>query len=257
MSDSKKTALVTGSGRGIGCGIALQLASAGYDVGLHYGSSGSGAEDIAEQIRQMGREAFVMQADLRNINEIKVMVDHFIEKFGHIDVLVNNAGVTEFSPFLDTEESLFDNVISIDLKGTYFCTQAVARYMVSQGTEGTIIHISSNHSVGCWPGSTVYASAKAGINKLTKNMAMELSKYGIRVVGIAPGYTHKTLSIPEPTKKTKEVMSKIPMGRFCTPQEVGNAVVFLASKSSGYITGTILFIDGGALLPVATHNDLE
>lgn len=251
----RKAALVTGAGRGIGAGIALKLAEAGYDVGVHYGASEEGAKQIADQIRQSGREAVVLQADLRQVTEARALADRFVDQFGRIDLLVNNAGITKFSHFLEMEETTFDDIFQTDVKGLYFCTQQAARHMVQLGIRGVVVHISSNHAMGCWPNSSVYAAAKAGVNKLTMNMALDLAPHGIRVVGIAPGYTHHRLHPPKPSEIADSVASRIPMGRLCSPLEIGDAVVYLSSENAGYVTGTTLNMDGGALLPVVAQNE--
>jgi NAD(P)-dependent dehydrogenase (short-subunit alcohol dehydrogenase family) len=251
----RKSALVTGAGRGIGAGIALKLAEAGYDVGVHYGTSKEGAEQIAGQIRESGGEAIVLQADLRQVAEARAMADRFVDQFGHIDLLVNNAGITRFTHLLEMEENTFDDIFQTDVKGLYFCTQQAARHMVRLGIRGVVVHISSNHAMGCWPNASVYASAKACVNKLTMNMALDLASHGIRVVGIAPGYTHQGLHPPKPSEIDNSVASRIPMGRLCSPFEIGDAVVYLSSENASYVTGTTLYMDGGALLPVVAQNE--
>ncbi len=258
---SRKIALVTGSGRGIGKGIAIQLARAGYDLGIHYATSGEGARDTAGKCRALGARAELFQADIRHTDQIRAMFEAFFKVFGHIDLLVNNAGITRFQPFLEATEEMFDTVIGTDLRGTYFCAQAAARNMVENGVKGVIINISSNHSQGCWPIASFYAAAKAGVDKLGRNIAMELAPHGIRVVTIAPGYTHIPESdrpmTPQREAHLKAFYSRIPAGRFAEPREIGDAVVFLASDSAGYITGTTLYMDGGALLPVLAENRFE
>jgi len=255
---SQKVALVTGAGKGIGRGIALSLAKAGYDLGVHYSTSSKGAEEIAEAVRSMGRKAVVLKADIQVIQEIRDMYETFFQEFDHIDLCVNNAGVTKMKHFLEVEEDMWSQVINTDLRGTFFSAQAAARKMVETGTKGVIINITSNHSLGCWPNSTVYAAAKAGLDKLTKNMALDLSRYGIRVVAIAPGYTQLEWFSKEAIDRyVTPVAQRIPMKRFATPEEIGEAVVFLASEKAGYITGTTLFIDGGALLPVVADNEFR
>lgn len=255
---SRKIALVTGAGRGIGKGIALQLAKAGYDLGIHYSTTADGALDAAEKARALGARAEVFHADIRNYDEIQEMFQAFFAVYDHVDLMVNNAGITRFQPFLEATPELFDTVVGTDLRGTYFCAQAAARNMVEKGVRGVIINISSNHALGCWPNATVYAAAKAGLDKLGKNMAMELAPHGIRVVTIAPGYTQlperKRPDTPEANARFKALTDRIPGGRFAEPWEIGDAVVFLASESAGYITGTTLYIDGGSLLPVLAEN---
>ena len=255
---SRKIALVTGAGRGIGKGIALQLAKAGYDLGIHYSTTAEGAMDTAVQARALGARAELFHADIRSVEQIQEMFSQFFAVYDHIDLMVNNAGITKFAPFLEATPELFDTVMGTDLRGTYFCAQAAARNMVEKGVKGAIINISSNHALGCWPHATVYAAAKAGLGKLGKNMAMELAPHGIRVVTIAPGYTQlperQWPSTPEGEARFAQLCSRIPGGRFAQPWEIGDAVVFLASESAGYITGTTLYIDGGSLLPVLAEN---
>jgi len=240
MNMERKIALVTGAGRGIGQGIAIQLAKNGYDVGIHYSSSAEGAQETADTCRSLGARAELFQADIRNVEEIYAMFAAFEEKFDHLDLMVNNAGITRFQPFLEATPEMFDTVLYTDLRGSYFCAQAAARNMVKNEVRG------------------FYAAAKAGLEKAGKNMAMELAPYGIRVVTIAPGYTAtKAWNVPENgpvSERHQKIINRIPAGRYARPWEIGDAVVFLASDSAGYITGTTLFIDGGALLPVIPEN---
>lgn len=255
---TRKVAMVTGAGRGIGKGIAIQLAQAGYDLAIHYSTTAEGAVDTVEKVRALGARAELFHADIRDVEQIRTMFAEFSEKFDRIDLMVNNAGITRFQPFLEATPEMFDTVVGTDLRGTYFCAQSAARIMTEKKIPGIIINISSNHAQGCWSGATFYAAAKAGLNKLGMNMAMELAEYGIRVVTIAPGYT----ALPEHQKALQEkrsvwaesICDRIPLHRFCTPAEVGDAVVFLASDGAGYITGTTLYMDGGALLPVLAEN---
>ncbi|MCQ6562150.1 SDR family NAD(P)-dependent oxidoreductase [Paenibacillus mendelii] len=247
----RKVALVTGAGRGIGRGIALAFARAGYDVCVHYNQSAVMAEDTVRQIQETGVHAEALQADISVMEGIQALFQQFSERFDRLDIHVNNSGITRMKPFLETTPELYDEVMNTDLKGLYFCSQHAARLMVERGTRGAIINISSNHSMGTWSNSTVYAAAKAAVNKLTMNMALDLAVYGIRVTGIAPGYTMIEKVDPVKAKPYIEsVSSRIPMGRFATPLEVGEAAVYLASDNAGYITGTTLYMDGGALLPV-------
>jgi len=250
-----RVALVTGAGKGIGRGIAMKLAEAGYDVGVHYGSSREGAEEIADKIRAMGRKAVVIQGNIQNVEEIREMFRQFFKEFDHIDLLVNNAGITRMAPFLEVDEDMWNAVVNTDFKGAFFCAQEAARKMVETGTKGVIVNITSNHSIGCWPNSTVYGPVKAALDKLTKNMALDLAKYGIRVVAVAPGYTQLEWFTERSLQHMEKISKRIPLQRYCTPEEVGGAVVYLASDKAGYITGTTLFMDGGALLPVVAQNE--
>ncbi len=252
---TQKVALVTGAGKGIGRGIATSLAAAGYDLGIHYATSSTGAEEIAQRVSSLGRKAVILKADIKDIAEIDKMYTCFFTEFDHLDLLVNNAGITKAAPFLEVTQALWEEVMNTDLRGTFFSSQFAARQMVKTGTQGVIIHIGSNHSQGCWPNSTVYAAAKAGLDKLTKNMALDLAPHGIRVVTIAPGYTQLEWFTEKQDPYMERTASRIPLRRFATPDEIGAAVVFLASQGGNYITGTTLFMDGGALLPVVAAND--
>lgn len=250
-----KIALVTGSSQGIGRGIALELAKAGWDVGVHYGGHAERAQKVAEEIRSMGRKCHVFQADISKIEEIDRLYDEFFQVFDHLDLVVNNAGITRKMHYLDATPEHFAQVINTDLRGTYFSGQRAARHMVKNNIKGTIINISSNHSLGTWETFSVYAAAKAGMDKMCKNIAMDLAPYGIRCVTIAPGYTQLEHFSDEAIENYVNVMApRIPMQRFLTPAEVGKAVVFLASDGAAYVTGTTLYMDGGALLPVAADN---
>jgi NAD(P)-dependent dehydrogenase (short-subunit alcohol dehydrogenase family) len=186
------------------------------------------------------------------MDDINTFWRAFKEDHTKADVLINNAGVTKTAPFLEMTEEIWDAVNLTDWKGTYFMTQQGARMMADNGVRGVIINISSNHMSGCWPGATAYSGAKAALSKFGTNAAMELAKYGIRVVTIAPGYTTNRTdaeSTPEMLARRAGITDKIPIHRFGEPAEVGGACVFLASEDAGYITGTTLFMDGGALLP--------
>ena len=247
-----KLAIVTGLGRGIGYGIALKMAEAGYDIVGTYRNSAAGAEEVRGIIRKMGRECSIYRCDLFKMGDIRAFWDAFNKNHAKADVLINNSGVTQSAPFLEMTEEMWDTVNLTDWKGTFFMSQAGARMMVDTGTRGVIINISSNHMSSCWPGATAYAGAKAALSKFGENAAMELAKYGIRVVTIAPGYTTNRTPeemSPEYEQRISEINEKIPIHRFGEPSEVGGACVFLAGADAGYITGTTLFMDGGALLP--------
>mgnify|MGYP002617387049 CR=1 FL=1 len=253
-----KTALVTGASRGIGRAIALRLAREGMNVAIVYAGNTAAAEETAQGVREAGAQANCYACDVADEAAVGALCKRVAAEMGPIYALVNNAGITRFQPFLEATPELFDTVVGTDLRGTYFCAQAAARNMVEKGVRGVIINISSNHALGCWPNATVYAAAKAGLDKLGKNMAMELAPHGIRVVTIAPGYTQlperKRPDTPEANARFKALTDRIPGGRFAEPWEIGDAVVFLASESAGYITGTTLNIDGGSLLPVLAEN---
>lgn len=244
----RKCALVTGASSGIGKGIARVLAENGYDVGINFNQNEAGARDTLGQVEMCGARGVLLQADVADMRQNEALAASFLDAFGRVDLLVNNAGITRAKPFLKVDEALFDAVLGIDLKGSFFLTQHIARRMVSDKTAGRIVNITSNHQQGCWPGSTVYAASKAALMKFTQNCAMELAPYQITVNAIAPGYT-VIERMGDYQIRYAGPLSRIPLKRFLTPEEVGHAVVYLASEQAGYITGTCLTMDGGALLP--------
>ena len=255
-----KTALVTGSSKGIGRAIALNLAEAGYDVAVNYNSDEAGGLDTCEKIRAMGRRSIAIQANVAKLEDIEKLFREFFAEFPTIDVLVNNAGITRFCPFLEATPELFEQVISVDFRGSYFCAQAAARNMVEHGTQGVIINITSNHQIGHWPTANLYGPIKAALNKFTEHAAMELGKNGIRVISVAPGYTiirDEQLRRQERGAKNP-LAEKIPLNRFGTADEVGKMVAQLCSNpGAGYITGTCLYMDGGALLANVVETQIE
>ena len=261
----KKVAFVTGASKGIGAGIALEFARAGYDLALHHRDSEAEALEVKRKAEELGAAAVIVQGDIGKLPDIDRMFEAFGRVFGRLDVMVNNAGITRFSPYLETTPELFEQLVNIDFRGSFFCGQKAARIMVEKKIPGLIINITSNHQKGNWPHASVYASAKAALNKLTENIAMELAPYGIRAVSIAPGYTQtrerpkaRPPHIPhERWERWTGTTKRIPMGRFCEPWEIGKACVFLASEGAGYITGTCLYMDGGALLPVVAENTFD
>jgi len=249
-----RTALITGASSGIGRAAALELAEVGYDLGINYCRHREGAEEVARAIRKKQRRALVLQADVGKKAEIDRMFDRFFAEFGHIDLMVNNAGVSMFKPFLQTSEELWDTVTNVDWKGTYFCAQRAARDMAESGRGGVIINMSSNQKDGCWPTASVYGPTKMAVAKFTRHAAFELARYGVRVVALAPGYTDVGWPEGDPVHEAKD---KIPMKRFATPEEIARVIRRLASDEFGYMTGSCLDIDGGALLPIVTENDLD
>ncbi|MCK4789084.1 MAG: SDR family oxidoreductase [Desulfobacteraceae bacterium] len=247
-----KKALVTGASKGIGKAVAIALAERGYDIGINYNRHGKAAEEVAETIRSLGQRPIALKADIGKKEEIDRMFDRFFEEFGAIDLLINNAGVSIFAPFLEVTEELWDMVTNIDWKGAYFCAQRAAKNMVKKGTRGVILNMSSNQKDGCWPTASVYGPTKMAVAKFTRNAAFELAHYGIRVVAIAPGYTDVGWPKDDPIQNARE---RIPLKRFAEPEEIAAVICRLVSDEFSYMTGTCLDIDGGALLPVVTEND--
>lgn len=249
----RKTAFITGGSRGIGAGIARVLAGNGYDLAITYNTSPEGAEAVAADCRALGAEVMVLQCDVSRVADIDRAFDAYEAARGdELDLMVNNAGVTRFKPLLETDEELFDFLNNTDWKGSFFCTKRAAAMMVRRGRGGVVVNITSNQQQGCWPDSVVYGPVKAALKHFTEAAALNLAPHGIRVVAVAPGYT--AIRGPVDPERIKPITDRIPIHRFCTPEEVGHAVRYLASDEAGYVTGVCLALDGGAILPVVAQN---
>lgn len=247
-----KRALITGAAKGIGRQIAVSMAKAGYDIAVNYRSDEKAAREVCRIARDSGVQAFPVYADMAVLADVRAMFDQVFEQFGAVDVLVNNAGISSEVYFLDATEEMFDHMTAVDWKGVYFSSQIAAKRMIECGVKGVIINIASNQVDGCWPRATIYGPTKAAVAKFTRNAAMELSLKGIRMVAVAPGYTDVGW---EPGDIRLEAAARLPLKRFATTEEIAQAVIYLASESADYITGTMLTIDGGATLPVVAAND--
>jgi glucose 1-dehydrogenase len=243
-----KVALVTGSSSGIGQAIALELGRQGAAIAcVTYSGHEESAERVAEQLRDLGSPTHVCPLDVATASSVRAMVDSATRELGGIDILVNNAGVEKHAPLLDIEESDWDRVLDVNLKGAFLCTQAVARVMVERGHGGRIINISSVHEDLAFPGYLPYACSKGGMRMLTRTAALELAPHGITVVGVGPGaiatpINASTLADPA---KIKALERQIPIGRVGRPEEVARLVAWLASDDGSYVTGATYFIDGG------------
>lgn len=248
----RKTALITGAAKGIGRQIALELAKAGYNIVVNYRSDRLAADEVCRQAEAWGARALPIYADISVVEDIRKMYREAIGAFEHLDVVVNNAGISSEVYFLEATEEMFDRMTAIDWKGLYFSSQIAALHMVEKGIRGVIVNVSSNQVDGCWPRATIYGPTKAAVSKFTKNAAMELSQKGIRMVAVAPGYTDVGW---EPGDIRLEAAARLPFKRFATTTEIARGVVYLASEDADYITGTTLTIDGGATLPVVAAND--
>jgi len=241
-----KVALVTGASSGIGAAIAAELGRQGAGVVINYIGAREPAAAVASQI---GSQALAVEADVSNAAAVGQMVQQAVDHFGHLDVLVNNAGIEHSAPFLDKREADWDRVLSVNLKGPFLCTQAVARDIVRRGARGTIINISSVHEDLPFPGYVDYCASKGGLRMLCRDLALELAPYGINVVNVAPGAIAtpiNTATLQDPEKKLA-LEREIPLHRIGTPEEVAALVAYLASDVASYITGTTVFIDGGLM----------
>ena len=240
-----KVAIVTGSSRGIGKAVALVLAKQGAKLVVTYNSNAVQAESVLQQILSFGGEAFSVQLDVCNRSSVQTMFETTVERFGHIDVLVNNAGFLEQKPFATITDEDWDYTLSVNLKGVFICTQEVMSVYERQRS-GCIINISS---VGGQMGGTKaphYAAAKAGVISFTKSTARLLAPMGVRVNAIAPGFirTDMYYNIISHTDKS-QIDAGILLGRVGEPEEVAAAALFLASDGSSYITGHVLNVNGG------------
>jgi NAD(P)-dependent dehydrogenase (short-subunit alcohol dehydrogenase family) len=242
---SGKVALVTGAGRGIGYHTALALARYGADV-IVSSRTVSELETVAGAIEKMGRRTLIQPADITDVRQIRSMVDAAGEAFGRIDILVNNAGINRPQPAVDVTEENWDLLMDTNLKGLFFCAQAVGRVMIAQ-KYGKIINVSSDAgSVGLLKRAP-YCASKGGVNQLTKVLALEWAPHNVNVNAIAPAFIETPLTEPmfkDPGFR-EYVLGNTPLGRVGKPEDVSGAVVFLASKASDYMTGHVMLVDGG------------
>jgi len=243
-----KVALVTGSSRGLGRGIALALAHAGADVAVTYCQAVKEGETVAREIRDMGRRCLLTHLDLAELSSIEKMMQEISSEFGGLDILVNNAGVNRPKNALEVTPEDFDHITSVNLKGAYFCSQAAAKMMIPRGG-GKIINLSSAAAFLVRRNITisVYAMTKAGLVMLTKALASEWADYKITVNAIAPGYfkTPLTQDRLEDPQFRNSVLETTPLNRVGEPQDIMGTVIFLASGASDFITGQTLCVDGG------------
>ena len=246
LTDSlkNKVALVTGAGRGIGKEIAKTLASCGAFVIVNYNSSPDAAEQTVKEIIKQGGMAAPVQCDVSDFDACGKMMEMIINNYGHLDILVNNAGVTRDGLIMKMSEEDFSRVVDINLKGTFNCIRHVSRMMLRQRS-GRIISLASVVGLHGNAGQANYAASKAGIIGLTKSAAKELASRGICVNAVAPGFVETEMTAVLPEKTQEELKKQIPLGRAGQVQDIANAVAFLASPESDYITGQILSVDGG------------
>ncbi len=241
----KKVALITGASRGIGAAIAKKLASLNYNIILNYVESFDKASILKEELEKTYPiQVLLAKADISNEQEIKKMVDASIEKFGHIDCLVNNAGIAIDSLVEDKIVADFRRILDVNLIGTFLVSREVAKYMVKE-KKGCIINISSTNGIDTmYPYSLDYDASKAGVISLTKNLAKEYAPF-IRVNTIAPGWVNTEMNKELDVDYIKEEEEKILLNRFGEPEEIANVVAFLASDEASYIDGSIIRVDGG------------
>lgn len=242
-----KTAVITGSGRGIGKAIAMKLASFGANIVINDVPSSDYADATCEEIKALGVECIVVKGDVRNSEDVAALIKTALDKFGKIDIFVNNAGITRDGLMLRMSEEDWDLVLDINLKGAFNCIKAVARPMMKQ-RGGSIINIASVVGVMGNAGQANYSASKAGLIGLTKTTAKEFASRGIRCNAVAPGFIASDMTDKLSDEVKKEYFSAIPLGEFGTTEDVANVVAFLASDMSGYVTGQVVNVDGGLLM---------
>lgn len=243
----KKVALVTGASRGIGRACAIALGQKGYTVIVNYNSNSEAAEEVCRLINEAGSEAQAVKADVSDLNQVKTMVRDIAKQYGHIDVLVNNAGIVKDEYVLMMSPETIDKCLDLNIKGYMYCSQQVALKMFSK-KKGSIVNVSSVSSKLAVAGQSVYSATKGAINSMTATMAKELAPYGIRVNAVAPGFIATDMVDKLPEEKKTEYLDTIPLKRFGTPEEVGEVVAMLAGEECSYLTGQVIVIDGGLSL---------
>lgn len=243
MNFTGKTALVTGSGGGIGKSIALLLAQLGADIVVNDVSK-ENAQQTAREITSNGRKAIVSNANVIHDLDVKTMFDAISQNFGRLDILVNNAGITKDALLKDMTEEQWDQVMDVNLKGVFLCCKYAVQ-MMSEQQYGKIINISSASALIGNIGQVNYAASKGGVISITKTLAKELARYQINVNAVAPGYIRTPMTQTVPEKVENYIIGQIPLRRAGEPEEIANAVAFLASDMSSYITGQVLSINGG------------
>jgi glucose 1-dehydrogenase len=242
-----KVAIVTGADSGIGRAIALQLAAEGATVVVNYAHNKEKAQEVLQDIQQKQGKAIVIQADVSQYQQAIGLIQQTVEHFNRLDIMVNNAGMEIHGPFLEVSEEQFDRVMSVDLKGTFFCAQAAAREMIKRKTPGRIINISSVHEDIPMPQNAPYCCAKGGMRMLTRTICLELAPNNITVNNIAPGAVRTPIDadVEADPEKMKALLNEIPLHRMGQPEEIARLAAYLASDAAAYITGATYIIDGG------------
>lgn len=242
-----KNALVTGSSRGIGRAIALELGRLGANVAVNYAGNEQKAQEVVEELEALGVKAIKIKANVADENDVKNMIKEVIDAFGSLEILVNNAGITRDNLLMRMKVEEFDEVIDTNLKGAFLCTKAVTRQMMRQ-KYGRIINIASIVGVSGNPGQANYVAAKAGLIGLTKSNAKELASRNILVNAVAPGFITTDMTDELTDEQKEAIFQMIPLEKLGDPEDVANVVGFLASDKAKYITGQTIHVDGGMVM---------
>ena len=244
-----KVIIVTGGNSGIGKAIVETVARLGARVVIDYRSHPEATEAIEEEIGQLGGTCCGVQADVAKLDDLQRLIQEVVNRYGRLDVMVNNAGIETRTSILDTTPEDFDKVLNVNLRGVFFATQYAARQMIAQGGGGRIINISSVHEDWPMPNNTPYCVAKGGVRMLTRTAGVELAGQGVSIVNVGPGAV--ATPINDSTMNDPSLLAKlnaaIPMGRMAQPDEIARVVAFLASDAASYITATSIFADGGIM----------
>lgn len=246
-----KIALITGASQGIGHGIAVGMAKEGANPIINYRSEADleGALAVKKEVEALGRKCVTIQADISKTSDISALVERSIKEMGGLDILVNNAGIEKRAPAWEVSEADYDVVLAVNLKGVFFVTQGCLKYWIAQKRPGKVINISSVHEELPFPHFSAYCMSKGGVKMMTRNLAIEVAPFGITVNSVAPGAIETPINrqLLNDKEKLAGLLDNIPLKRLGEPDDVSNAVVFLASPQSDYITGTTIFVDGGLL----------
>ena len=242
-----RTALVTGASRGIGRAIAMALAQEGADVAVNYVSHSGPAEEVVAEIKKLGRNALAVQADVGDLASVQAMGKRVLDALDHIDILINNAGITSDKSFVKMDPEAWRRVLATNLDGAFYCTKYLIDQMIAR-SYGRIVNVTSViGQIGNF-GQANYAASKAGMMALTKSLAKELAVKGVTVNAVAPGFIETEMSGTIPEKVRNRLLDQIPLKRFGRVDEVARAVVYLVSPDADYITGTELSINGGLFM---------